>query len=207
MKFKRTMAALLAASMMISFSACKAEPNDDEEEVTAESDEAESLRTRLVSADSAASTIKSELTTILTKMDTAKSGMKMSSTSLITITVEDGVWKVTNGTPDSFRSNMFTWNGSGSSDSGSEDGAEDFMAAQLADRMPNVKSAGISAWFESGGCLAVSFTEDSSTPDSQVTGNMGEGGWLETEFEWNGKDEGVSTDGNVVGTSPKLRME
>ncbi len=207
MKFKRTMAALLAAAMMISFSACKAEPNDDEEEVTAESDEAESLSTRLAFADSSASTIMSELTTILTRMDAEKSGMKMSSTSLITITVEDGVWKVTNGTPDSFRSNMYTWNGSGSSDSGSEDGAEDFMAAQLADRMPNVKSAGISAWFESGSCLAVSFTVDSSTPDSQVTGNMGEGGWLETEFEWDGKVEGVSTDGNVVGTSPKLRME
>lgn len=205
MKAKRITAAIFAAAMAVSMSACQSggpvEGNNDS------AVSSESISSLVTSANSSAATIKNQMATFLTNMDASKSGMKFGSNSaIITINVEGGVWKVTNSNVDAFRSGSYIWNGSGSSDSGSEDGAEDKLAADLADLFPNLETAGIASWWEGGQCMAVTFTADSSYPDSQTYALLGEGGWTSSTCEWDGQNDGVSTSGLIVGTSPCLKM-
>lgn len=170
----------------------------------------ESIEDQVTAANSTAAAIKNQVLTFLTKMDAQKCGMKMSDsfTSQLTISVENGVWKVTNSTLDSFLSGgKYTWSGSGSSDSTSEDIAEDELARSLAEVLPNVTTGGIAVWLEGGACKAVSFTADSTSPDAQTLALMGKGGWTADTCEWDGKTAGVSNDGNIVGTSPMLDIK
>lgn len=208
MKFRRIAAALAAASIVISLSACQSNsaPGSGQEAM----ETVESIEDQVTAANSTAASIKNQVLTFLTKMDTQKCGMKMSDsfTSQMTISVENGVWKVTNSTPDSFLSGgKYTWSGSGSSDSTSEDIAEDELARSLAEVLPNVTTGGIAVWLEGGRCMAVSFTADSVYPDAQTLEMMGKGGWTADTCEWDGKTAGVSKDGNIVGTSPLLDIK
>ena len=206
MKLKNVMAAILASAMIMSVSACQSGNGGND----AETEESErDIEEEVEEANANAQSVKDQILTFLTKMDMQVCGMKLSasSTSLITISVDNGVWKVTNSTPDSFMSGKFTWSGSGSSDSSSEDIAEDELARYLAEIFPDITTAGIAAWLEGGKCMAVTFTADSSSPDAQTLALLGAGGWIEETCEWDGETEGVSKDGNIVGTTPVLGMK
>lgn len=208
MKFRRIAAALAAASIVMSLSACQSNIVPGSGQETSES--VEDIAQQVTAANTTATQIKTQIMTFLVNMDATKCGMKMgdSFTSQLTIRVEKGVWKVTNSTPDSFISGgKYTWSGSGSSDSTSEDIAEDELAKSLADVLPDVTTGGIAVWLEGGSCKAVSFTADSVYPDAQTLEMMGKGGWTADTCEWDGTTAGVSKDGNIVGTSPMLDIK
>lgn len=103
-----------------------------------------------------------------------------------------------------------------------KESAEDALGTLLGSRFPTIASGVGYAYAQGGvGCAAVAFSETASKPSSgiptgwpkmaaAVAGSGGQQGsaavdWPATS-EWNGKDAGVDSDGNIVGTNPKVNL-
>ena len=168
---------------------------------------------RVTSVDSTAASIKNNIDTFLTNCDTAGYGMLKANTATATITigVTGGVWTVSNDTTGSFRNgNGKTWAGSGSgSASDTKVGItapETLLAIELADLFPEVETASIGAWVQGGKCMAVYYTADTDGGSAQIAGMLGTGGWTADVCAWDNSTAGVTTEGFITGTAPKLPL-
>lgn len=174
---------------------------------------------RVTSADSTAASIEDTIDVFLTAADTAGYGAKQSASAISSITGSvdgTGSWTITVGDPTAFKGNgTYTWTGSPASHvandsrSGLTDPAE-ILTIEIADKFPDMKNACFEAYVVAGDCACVWYTADTSTlaDVTDLTGgaNVTSGKWTAMTFAWDAHTAGVSADGYIVGTSPKLNL-
>ena len=88
--------------------------------------------------------------------------------------------------------------------------ATNILALELANLFPDLKTAYIEASLVAGHCSAIFDTADASdaTQPADLQGNIDDnGGWKETVLAWDGSTAGVSSNGLIVGTAPKLALK
>lgn len=177
---------------------------------------------RVTSADSTAASIEQQIDTFLTDADTAGYGMKLGQTNLavLSITVDGDTWTISVTTPSAttgggsgltqFKSTSTTsWGATGEADASTTkasvtDNATSLLAVTLRDLFPEMKSAYAWCYLQGGNCLYVAYTADSNTA---VTTNFPTADDFETgTYVWDGNTAGISPDGLIVGTSPKLTL-
>ncbi|MBO5376997.1 MAG: DUF5021 domain-containing protein [Ruminiclostridium sp.] len=168
---------------------------------------------RVTSSNSTAASLKNNIDNFLTACDTSGYGMLKGkgNTSKLTISVNGGLWTVTNGTVGSFRNgNNKTWTGSGSGKAADSKvgvtSPEQLLAIELADLFPEVQTGGIAAWLQGGKCMAVTYTADSTSADPQTEALLGTDGWTAKVCAWDNQTAGVSSGGLIVGTAPVLPL-
>ena len=177
---------------------------------------------RVTSADSTAASIEQQIDTFLTDADTAGYGMKLGQTNLavLSITVDGDTWSISVTTPSAttsggsgltqFKSTSTTsWDVTGEADASTKkasvtDNATSLLAVTLRDLFPEMKSAYAWCYLQGGNCLYVAYTADSNTA---VTTNFPTADDFESgTYVWDGNTAGISPDGLIVGTSPKLTL-
>lgn len=127
--------------------------------------------------------------------------------------IDDGIWLLFLDHVDCFEcaDEFVQWWGCGEADKDSEykfiEDNDSRFALRLAQALPDVKNASVGAWIENGECKAVYYTESTTTGDYQLDNYFGAGGWIAPTCEWDGYNQGVSDDGNFVGTYPVLGFE
>lgn len=137
----------------------------------------------------------------------------MEGSTLVTAYVEEGLWIINVEDTDCFAlpEDGLEWWGYGEADASTDKAlAEDndtLLAIWLCEAFPNITDASVGAWLENGECKAVYYTDDTTTGDIQIEFMMGKGGWIAPSCEWDGYNQGVSDDGNFVGTYPILGFE
>ena len=173
---------------------------------------------RVTSADSTAASIASTIDTFLTNADTAGYGMTQANTNIAIITGEvdnTGNWTITQTTAGTFKTgSSVTWGTAGTGKANDTKvgvtSAEQLLAIELANKFPTSKSLCFEASLRGGDCVTVWYTADTATcaDVTDLTGgaNLTNGDWTATTFGWDTKTAGVSTDGYIVGTSPKLQL-
>ncbi len=180
---------------------------------------------RVTSADSTAASIKNNIDTFLTNADTAGYGMKLSENAkasavmtidadanwTVALTAGDGDFDAdgSGSLDDAFKNKegVGEWKAEGKSDN--TDGklssnATDKLACELAALFPEVKSATIRAYIQGGKTLYVWYTADSD--DNDVSGAPKIDNFEAGSFEWNKDTAGVTEDGFILGTAPKLAI-
>ncbi len=173
---------------------------------------------RVTSANSTAASIKNNIDTFLTDADTAGYGMKQGTNfSQLTITITPGAagavpsWSVaaaTNATT-AFKGTGKWGTASGAVDvttnKAAGDSAEKLLAIELCKLFPEIEQGAIFASLAGGKCMAVAYTADANalaaTDYPAIVATTGK--WDETAgFDWDGKTDGVSDSGIIVGTAP-----
>ena len=156
---------------------------------------------RITSADSSASQIKTQTTTWLTNMDAAKKTLK-SGTGDVSVTVS-----TTGGTTTWTTSGVGTFQagtGTPATWSGGTDKNFDYCL-YMADVLRDIKNATISITFKDGAVAGVGI----------VDGDNAYGGTMPVQADWDagtfafntqsGGKAGIDNDGIVIGTNPKLQ--
>ncbi len=174
---------------------------------------------RVTSADTTASKIEDGIDTFLTTADVAGYGMKQSNGAMTAITGEvdaNGSWSLSNIDVDAFKDGgTMAWAATGtgtSTDNKTSAGdASQLLAIELAKLFPDVKSVCFEAYLVAGDCAAVWYTADTATAQNvaSLSGHIDDatGKWSAVNFEWDGETAGVSSEGYIVGTSPKLGLD
>ena len=179
---------------------------------------------RVTSADSTAAGIEDTIDVFLTAADTAGYGA-LQSTSAVTrvscdVTNNNGVglWTITVGNTNAFKSTTISWSGSGSGTANQTKSgvtnAEDLLAIELANKFPDVSAGTFVAYVAAGDCTCVMWTADSSSNGdlSDIESNVvpgtaaGSGKWSALTFSWDDTTAGVDSNGRIVGTSPKVNL-
>ncbi len=173
---------------------------------------------RVTSADSTAASIASTIDTFLTNADTAGYGMTQANTNISVIQGEvdnTGNWTITQTTAGTFKTgSTVTWGTAGTGKANDTKvgvtSAEQLLAIELANKFPTTKSICFEASLRGGDCVTVWYTADTDTcadvSDLASGANLTNGDWTSTVFAWDTKTAGVSDDGFIVGTSPKLDL-
>lgn len=145
---------------------------------------------RVAEADSTASTIKAATTTFLTKADTY--GATLVGDGTLYAYVSGGYWTLYS-TPGYFRNDAFTWDGGSYKD-------KDF-ALFIQDMLPSIDD----------GTVEIIITNGSVTGVAYVPGTSVYTGTLPNYDSWDyygwfsfGSGDGITPDGTVIGTAPKL---
>ncbi len=164
------------------------------------------------SLNKTADSIRNEIDSFLLKAALSGYGMTAGGEgTFLCIYIDEGVWTVMLDDTECFVYNEeMEWFGYGEADSTTEKAdAEDpdtLLALAFATKFPDIKNGSAGAWIEGGSCKAAYFTEDTTAGDGQMDYLLGEGGWLEKYCEWDGYNQGMSDEGNIVGTSPVLEF-
>ena len=174
---------------------------------------------RVTSADSTAASIEDTIDVFLTAADTAGYGAKQSvnAITLITGSVDNtGSWQIDVSNVNAFKANgTYTWTASvtGVKANDSKGGITDptkLLAIEIADKFPDMKSACFEATVVAGDCATTWYTADTATAadvtDLASSAHITSGKWTAMTFAWDTHTAGVSTDGFIVGTSPKLNL-
>ena len=175
---------------------------------------------RVTSADTTAAKIEDSIDTFLTQADTAGYGMLQSNTALSRITGQcaNGVWTLSASAAGAttFKSSSVSWSTSGSGASANQTkvnvtNALTLLAIELANLFPDVETCCFEAQLRGGDCTAVWYTADTATASAVSDLCSGQqissdGEWTDDVFDWDETTAGVSSDGFIVGTSPKLQL-
>ena len=171
-------------------------------------------RARVSNVNSAAGKIRDNVSYFLTQADADGYGMFMSRTAIcdISITIEDGTWKVTTGNKDVFCKIYDTqWTGSGEADKDtdfrSSKCAEVRLAGHLRDAFSDLVDAHIEMRLVGGNCTALYYVNGQTTAVDDFPAFGDHKGWAVDDYIWNGKDQGVMENGAVVGTSPVILLD
>lgn len=174
---------------------------------------------QVTSADTTAASIEDSIDNFLTSADTQGYGMKQSSSATILITGSvdaSGKWSIElNKDADSAFKDSAKWSTLKASDvlpNQPKTSANNvtLLAIELANLFPSLKNACFEASCVGGDCVAVWYTADTSKGGEvkDLTGgkNLTNGKWKGENFAWDGNTAGISSDGYIVGTSPKLQL-
>lgn len=157
-----------------------------------------------------ADSFRTEIGAFLSKASLSGYGMTAGGEgTFMSIYIEEGIWMVSVDDTDCFSyTEEMEWFGYGEADSTtSAADAEDpdtLFALELMKKFPGIKNGSAGAWIQDGSCVAAYFTENTTAGDGQMDYMMGPGGWLESYCEWDGYNQGMSDEDNIVGTSPVL---
>lgn len=175
---------------------------------------------RVTSANSTASSIKSQIGNFLTDADTAGYGMKQANSAKASFIFEvsDGTWKMSIGPgmtgadttgKDAFKSGSKQWVADAVDNIKANEGnkataanANTLLCMEIANLFPDIKTAYIVAHCEAGKCLYVAYTADSSTAIDIPTLTQFQNG----NAPWDTKTAGITSDGYTVGTAPALGL-
>ncbi len=173
---------------------------------------------RVTSADTTAAKIEDTIDTFLTQADTASYGMLQSNTALALLdgNCNGGTWTVncTVGAGAPFKSSStVSWGTTGTgSANATKVGVHEalsLLAIELGNLFPDVESCCFEAQLRGGDCTAVWYTADtnSGTVNGLDTGAyITNGEWTNETFSWDTTTAGVSSEGYIVGTSPKINL-
>lgn len=151
----------------------------------------------ITAADSAASQIKNQTTNFLTKADSVHEGLGGPSTPTMAVfTVTGGVWTETTGVGVNFGGGTkVTWNDAAGT-------VNTDYCMFMADSLRDLKDAYVEITFDRGACVGVALrlgTQQSAT-------GVAVGDWAAgTSSAFVGK-AGLDTNGQIIGTNPKLQM-
>jgi len=169
---------------------------------------------RVSSANSIAGELRKNINYFFTEADVSGYGMKIGQGMDCepTITILNGVWTLQMNSTNlagMFRnSRSYTWTGNGTGQTGlplTNISADELLAISLANLFPEVENGYMTFRLESGKCMALYYTADTTAaPASAPT--FGPGGWSTNVFSWDGFSQGVTADGYVVGTAPILQF-
>lgn len=170
------------------------------------------ISSRVTSANSTASDLQKAINLFLTEANTQQYGMfvSRSNNTEMQVSIVNGVWSLTISDPSVFVNNgSARWSGSGTGQNGipaaNAQNAEDLLATRLASLFGEVKTGYISAYLEGGICRALYYTADTTAAVPNMPA-FGIGGWSVATHGWDGNNAGVTPDGTIVGTSPKLTL-
>lgn len=144
---------------------------------------------KVTSADTAASQIKTQTTTFLTKMDSAKMTLR-DGTGHVFAYISDGNWNIYS-TAGYFNGDKATW-------CGGYDEDYDF-ALFMQDVLRDLKNGTVDITLRDNYVVGVAFVPDKLYQYSLPT----EDDWDYGSFSF-GKESGVTSDGTIIGTCPKL---
>lgn len=177
---------------------------------------------RVTSADSTAASFAKEIDSFLTECDTNNYGMKKGAAySEFTFTIAAGTWTsavTNNGTAFNGTATM-TWTGTGTGTAATLKSAascvDDLMCIQLAGLFPDIQDGQVVAALSGGHVIACAYTADTATPLTlaahfNITAAAGNNpASLADKIDvggWDGNTAGVTANGDIVGTSPKLTI-
>ena len=170
------------------------------------------ISSRVTSANSTASDLQKAINLFLTEANTQEYGMfvSRSNNTEMQVSITNGVWSLTIDDPTVFvTGGPSQWSGSGTGQNGispaNGQNAEDLLATRLASLFGEIQSGYISAYLEGGICRALYYTADTTAAVANMP-SFGTGGWSVTTHGWDGNNAGVTPDGTIVGTSPKLAL-
>lgn len=170
------------------------------------------VSSRVTSANSTASDLQKTINLFLTEANTQQYGMfvSRSNNTEMHVSIVNRVWSLTIDDPSVFVNNgPAQWSGSGTGQNGvpSANGrnAEDLLATKLASLFGEIETGYISAYLEGGTCRALYYTADATAAVPNVPA-FSAGGWSVKVHVWDGNNAGVTPDGTIVGTSPKLDL-
>ena len=164
-------------------------------------------------ADSYAASIKNSIDNFLTDADTAGYGMYQGrSYEIFNIKIEDGTWYIPSAQNLGFYNDLsqIHWGNYGTGYTGKSKAdiyeAESLLAIRLADLFPEIQNGSVMASLFGGKCVAVAYTSEKSTNLLEGTDYpyFGENGKFYDTFAWNESMTGVTKEGIVVGTAPKV---
>ncbi len=176
---------------------------------------------RVTSADTTANEIAKLVDQFLTDADTKQYGMLKGSTVIqdfeVTATTAGGTttWDVSAGDAANFQSGgSIGW---GTAATGVTTGqtkvgvtnAETLLGIQIADAFPSITSAAISIHCVAGDCVAVWYTADTNQIGNVTMSAFGTTptqAWATDPYSWDNSTAGITVDGFIVGTSPKLNL-
>ena len=159
-----------------------------------------------------ADSIRDEICLFLTNSASGGYGMNPDGEgTYMSIYIEDGLWTVSVTDTGCFGyTEEMEWFGYGEADSTTDETEveepDTLLAIALAKRFPEIENGSAGAWLQDGSCKAAYFTEDTTSCDGQMDYMMGDGGWTSETCEWDGYNQGMSDEGNIVGTSPVLKF-
>lgn len=182
-------------------------------------------KSRVTSADSTASSIKSQIDSFLTQADADGYGMIATTTNTAQFqfsVTADGNWTVTVDNPGNFKSRAVSsgdaaWAGSATTTVGAAvtAGADPtaLLAQKVADSFPNMKRAAFVGYIVGGkNCVFVAYTADSSDV-ADITGTVTADVLYDTTANqpnktsaWDSHNAGISSTGFTVGTAPKVDL-
>ena len=166
---------------------------------------------RVTSLNSTAASIKNNIDTFLTEVDTDGSGMKKGAgnTSVLTISIANSEWQVTTtNSGTAFKTGApKDWSGAGTGKAAkpktSAASQEELLGTTLADLFPTVETGYVWAYLEGGKCMYVYYTSDqSSAPSNPPT----LANFQAKSCPWDGSTAGITSDGLTVGTAPELPL-
>ena len=168
------------------------------------------VRSQVVAADSTASNIRKVINNFLTEADASKYGMKITQSAVCEgeIIVSGGTWTLTVTDNSVFNhTNHMLWDGSGACTTGntervSGDSAEDALIKKIASSLPEVDQAYIRFHLKTGSCNAIYVTTETSTLITMPA--FSDDGWSVDTYSWDTYNQGICTEGFIVGTSPVL---
>lgn len=155
----------------------------------------------ITSANSTASQIKTQATTWLTKMDSAKKGLKQGEKiAELTCTVTGGKWAVTGGDAASLK--FQTGSGTNAEWKG-EDKTFNFEAF-MSDALRDLKNASVSISLKDAAVVGVLVVDgDSSAKIKALTADDLSNG----TYGFSGAKAGLMDDGTIIGSCPQLQKD
>ena len=172
----------------------------------------ELINKQVADADKMCTYLRSRINYILTCCDTAGFGMKTdekNTSAEIEITIENSEWTIYAVDASTFKTMSYCKWGATLSKIKSYDNCdmnygEGHIARELILCFPEIVQGSIWCYCEAGECKYVIFTATTSERISTLKGFPSVESFDEDFFTWDGKTEGVTTEGYIVGTCPKL---
>lgn len=174
-------------------------------------------KSRVTTANSTAASIQKSTNAFFVQADASGYGMRPGVYDEFKIRVYDNAgvitWECSAGTSNHFFSSNGTkivWGNTGTFQAGSSlagvTGGESRLCAYLYDAFPDIKQAAIIIVVSSGKCTLTAFTEEINTilPTTEYPNPVN--GMPPASYVWNGKTEGISPGGIIVGTAPAIPM-
>lgn len=186
--------------------------SDDNNSTTVNKWDEDLIDEQVADADSKCTSLRSSINYILRACDTAGYGMKTegkNTSAQIEITIENSEWTVYAVDTSAFESMDYCKWGVTQSKVKIDDNfdlrcGEGHIAKELAGTFRDISQGSIWCYCEAGECKYVIFTPKTSERISTLKGFPSVKSFDEDFFVWNGKTEGVTNEGYVVGTCPKL---
>jgi len=166
---------------------------------------------QVTSADRVAADISRNIDYFMTEADTAGYGMKKAAGlhTDVKIVVTAYEWEITVTDPTVFAGNGYQWTGvptavKADTANAAITNADGIFAQRLASLFPEIEDAYIGFLISEGTCGALYITTDGNTPVTILP--FDNDGWSDDVFIWNGENEGITDEGSLVGTAPKLKL-
>ena len=168
-------------------------------------------RSHVSNANTTAGKMRDCVSYFLTEADTEGYGMFLSSTALcdVDIAIVGGQWNLTTSDHTVFVNHYTTtWQGHGTGTKGvsgtTSTCAETRLASYLANTFPELTDGYVKFRLIGGVCSALYFTDQQTTAVTSMPAFGNAMGWSVDAYSWNKLDQGVTSDGIIVGTSPLL---